>query len=106
MRTSMGNMIGDHASDVHQILGKNMDGPTDFNNLTIERGDLTRLMRRVAEDPKAFGVMHHSQSVVIAEGQPVFCGRAGPGNRSGTDSGLRSLSTRAGWCCVRGATLR
>lgn len=68
MRTSMGNMIGDYASDVHQILGKNMDGPTDFNNLTIERGDLTRLMRGVAEDPKAFGVMRHSQSVVIAEG--------------------------------------
>lgn len=72
MRTSMGNMIGDYASDVHQILGKNMDGPTDFNNLTIERGDLTRLMRGVAEDPKAFGVMHHSQSVVIAEGLNGF----------------------------------
>lgn len=72
MRTSMGNMIGDYASDVHQILGKNMDGPTDFNNLTIERGDLTRLMRGIAEDPKAFGVMHHSQSVVIAEGLNGF----------------------------------
>ncbi|MFD5322589.1 DUF6571 family protein [Streptomyces sp. NPDC127092] len=72
MRTSMGNMIGDYASDVHQILGKKMDGPTDFNNLTIERGDLARLMRGVAEDPKAFGVMHHSQSVVIAEGLNGF----------------------------------
>ncbi|WP_329113308.1 DUF6571 family protein [Streptomyces sp. NBC_01353] len=72
MRTSMGNMIGDYASDVHQILGKNMDGPTEFNNLTIERGDLTRLMRGVAEDPKAFGVMHHSQTVVIGEGLNRF----------------------------------
>ncbi|MEU6170105.1 DUF6571 family protein [Streptomyces tanashiensis] len=72
MRTSMGNMIGDYASDVHQILGKKMDGPTDFNNLTIERGDLARLMRGVAEDPKAFGVMHHSQSVVIADGLNGF----------------------------------
>ncbi|GGT13725.1 DUF6571 family protein [Streptomyces purpureus] len=72
MRTSMGNMIGDYASDVHQILGKNMDGPTDFNNLTIERGDLTRLMRGVAEDPKAFAVMHHSQTVVIGDGLSRF----------------------------------
>ncbi|MET9808830.1 DUF6571 family protein [Streptomyces halstedii] len=68
MRSSVGNMIGDYASDVHQILGKNMDGPTDYNHLEIERGDLLRTMRGVAEDPKAFGVMHHSQSVVIAEG--------------------------------------
>ncbi|MEU0629757.1 DUF6571 family protein [Streptomyces sp. NPDC005989] len=72
MRTSMGNMIGDYASDVHQILGKNMDGPTDYNSLEIERGDLLRIMRGVAEDPKAFGVMHHSQSVVIAEGMNEY----------------------------------
>ncbi|MEU4492912.1 DUF6571 family protein [Streptomyces sp. NPDC023998] len=72
MQTSMGSMIGDYASDVHQILGKNMDGPTDFNNLDIDRGDLTRVMRGVAEDPKAFGVMHHSQTVVIAEGMDRF----------------------------------
>ncbi|MFE3717818.1 DUF6571 family protein [Streptomyces cyaneofuscatus] len=68
MRTSMGNVIGDYASDVHQILGKNMNGSTDYNNLEIDRGDLVRIMRGVAEDPKAFGVMHHSQSVVIADG--------------------------------------
>ncbi|MEU7278488.1 DUF6571 family protein [Streptomyces sp. NPDC045431] len=72
MRTSMGNMIGDYASDVHQILGKNMDGRTDFNNLAIDRGDLTRVIRGVAEDPRAFGVIHHSQSVVIADGLNRF----------------------------------
>ncbi|MDQ0984875.1 DUF6571 family protein [Streptomyces sp. V2I9] len=68
MRTSVGNMLGDYASDVHQILGKKMDGPTDFNNLEADRGDLLRIVRGVAEDPKAFGVIHHSQTVVIAEG--------------------------------------
>lgn len=72
MRSSVGNMIGDYASDVHQILGKKMDGPTDFNNLEVERGDLLRIMRGAAEDPKAFGVIHHSQSVVIAEGMNSF----------------------------------
>lgn len=72
MRTSVGNMLGDYASDVHQILGKNMDGPTEFNNLEIERGDLLRIVRGAAEDPKAFGVIHHSQSVVIAEGMSGY----------------------------------
>ncbi len=62
----------DFASDVHQILGKNIDGHTTFNDLDIDRGDLTRVIRGVAEDPKAFGVIHHSQSVVIADGLNSF----------------------------------
>ena len=72
MRVPMGDMIADYASDVHQILGKNMDGPTDFNNLEIDRGDLTRIIRATAEDPNAFGVMHKAQSTVIADGLDRF----------------------------------
>ncbi|MFD5105832.1 DUF6571 family protein [Streptomyces cinereoruber] len=72
MRTAMGGMIADYGSDVHQILGKNMDGPTDFNSLTVDRGDLTRLIRGVSEDPKAFGAIHQSQTAVIAEGLTHF----------------------------------
>lgn len=33
LRHSMGNMIGDYASDVHQILGKNLEAPTEFSHL-------------------------------------------------------------------------
>ncbi|MDJ0382322.1 DUF6571 family protein [Streptomyces sp. G-G2] len=72
MRMSMGEMIGDYGSDVHQILGKNMDGPTEFNNLDIDRGALTRIIRSTAEDPQAFGVIHASQSAVIADGLDRF----------------------------------
>ncbi len=72
MRTSVGGMLGDYASDVHQILGKKMDGPTDFNNIEVERGDLLRAMRGAAEDPKAFGVIHQSQTAVIAEGMKDY----------------------------------
>lgn len=68
----MGDMIADYASDVHQILGKNMDGPTDFNNLDIDRGDLTRIIRSTGEDPNAFGVIHKAQSTVIADGLDRF----------------------------------
>ncbi|MGW7360881.1 hypothetical protein ACWGI0_30750 [Streptomyces sp. NPDC054802] len=31
-----------------------MDGPIDFNQLEIERGDLTRIIRATAEDPNAW----------------------------------------------------
>lgn len=72
LRVPMGDVIGDYASDVHQILGKNMDGRTDFSNLGIDRGDLTRIIRSTAEDPKAFGVIHASQTAVIAEGLDRF----------------------------------
>jgi hypothetical protein len=72
MRVPMGDMIADYSSDVHQILGKNMDGPTDFNNLDIDRGDLTRIIRSTAEDPNAFAVIHNAQSTVIADGLDRF----------------------------------
>ncbi|MFJ9822845.1 DUF6571 family protein [Streptomyces sp. NPDC101160] len=72
MRMAMGEMIGDYGSDVHQILGKNMDGPTDFNHLDIDRGALTRIIRSTAEDPQAFGVIHASQTAVIADGLDRF----------------------------------
>ncbi|WP_435058913.1 DUF6571 family protein [Streptomyces sp. bgisy060] len=72
MRLPMADMIADYGSDVHQILGKQMDGPTDFNQLTIDRGDLTRIIRSTAEDPDAYKIIHASQSVVIGEGLNHF----------------------------------
>ncbi|MFF9430684.1 DUF6571 family protein [Streptomyces sp. NPDC014746] len=72
LRMAMGEMIGDYGSDVHQILGKNLDGPTDFNNLDVDRGALTRIIRSTAEDPQAFGVIHASQTAVIADGLDRF----------------------------------
>ncbi|MEU2835093.1 DUF6571 family protein [Streptomyces lavendulae] len=72
MRMAMGEMIGDYGSDVHQILGKNLDGPTDFNQLDVDRGALTRIIRSTAEDPQAFGVIHASQTAVIADGLDRF----------------------------------
>ncbi|MYX77074.1 hypothetical protein [Streptomyces sp. SID3915] len=72
MRLPMADMIADYGSDVHQILGKKMDGPTDFNQIEIDRGDLTRIIRATAEDPHAYKIIHASQSVVTAEGLDRF----------------------------------
>ncbi|MFH8776225.1 DUF6571 family protein [Streptomyces sp. NPDC017958] len=72
LRHSMGDMVGDYASDVHQILGKDLNGSSEFNHLDIDRESLTRVMRGAAEDPKAFQTMHQSQSAVIAEGLQHF----------------------------------
>ncbi|MFB7189916.1 DUF6571 family protein [Streptomyces sp. NPDC056230] len=72
MRLPMADMIADYGSDVHQILGKKMDGPTDFNQLEIDRGDLTRIIRATAEDPNAYKIIHASQSVVTSEGLDRF----------------------------------
>ncbi|MER7001286.1 DUF6571 family protein [Streptomyces sp. NPDC000410] len=72
MRLPMADMIADYGSDVHQILGKEMDGPTTFNQLEIDRGDLTRLIRGTAEDPNAYKIIHASQTVVTGEGLERF----------------------------------
>ncbi|MFJ6883477.1 DUF6571 family protein [Streptomyces californicus] len=72
MRLPMADMIADYGSDVHQILGKEMDGATDFNQLEIDRGDLTRIIRATAEDPQAYKMIHASQSMVISEGLSHF----------------------------------
>ncbi|CAL2070535.1 conserved protein of unknown function [Streptomyces murinus] len=72
LRGAMGHMIGDYASDVHDILGKNLNGPTQFNHLDISREALTRVMRGAAEDPDAFTSMHQSQTTVIAHGLQQF----------------------------------
>ncbi|MGY3676945.1 hypothetical protein [Streptomyces sp. TE33382] len=76
MRLPMADMIADYGSDVHQILGKKMDGPTDFNQLEIDRGDLTRIIRATAEDANAFKMIHGSQSVVTGEGLERFQGES------------------------------
>ncbi|MFI8520883.1 DUF6571 family protein [Streptomyces sp. NPDC085481] len=72
LRRPMADIVADYSSDVHQILGKTLDGPSEFNNLDIKEGDLTRLIRSTAEDPKAFAVIHQSQSTVIADGLARF----------------------------------
>ncbi|CAM5561824.1 hypothetical protein SCALM49S_03539 [Streptomyces californicus] len=72
MRLPMADMIADYGSDVHQILGKEMDGATDFNQLEIDRGDLTRIIRATAEDPQAYKMIHASRSMVISEGLSHF----------------------------------
>jgi hypothetical protein len=72
MRLPMADMIADYGSDVHQILGKEMDDVTDFNKLEIDRGDLTRIIRATVEDPNAYKIIHASQTVVIGEGLEGF----------------------------------
>ncbi|MCI4045406.1 hypothetical protein [Streptomyces sp. TRM75563] len=72
MRLPMADMIADYSGDVHQILGKEMNGATKFNDLEIERGDLTRIIRATVEDLNAYKVIHGSQTVVIGEGLERF----------------------------------
>ncbi|WP_327283542.1 DUF6571 family protein [Streptomyces sp. NBC_01205] len=67
LRHSMGNMIGDYASDVHQILGKNLEAPTEFSHLllSLTREDLTRVIRATSDDPQAFATIRNAELEVI-----------------------------------------
>ncbi|WP_240661317.1 MULTISPECIES: hypothetical protein [unclassified Streptomyces] len=72
LRTSMGYMIGDYSGDVHEILGKNLNGHSTYNDLDLDRGDLVRVLRATSEDGEAFGVIHRSQATLIGEGLHEF----------------------------------
>ncbi|MEU1896104.1 DUF6571 family protein [Streptomyces pristinaespiralis] len=72
LRTSMGYMIGDYSGDVHEILGKNLNGHSTYNDLDLDRGDLVRVLRATSEDGEAFGVIHRSQATLIGEGLHDF----------------------------------
>lgn len=93
LRSSMGRMIGDYASDVHQILGKDLTNPSDFSHLDIEREHLTRVIRATSNDPQAFGVIRNSQLEVIAHGMQGYPADA---FRHGDDSSpLRAWVTQS-----------
>ncbi|WP_267241707.1 DUF6571 family protein [Streptomyces sp. PR69] len=72
LRKSMGYMIGDYSGDVHEILGKNLNAPTTYNDLDLERGDLVRVLRAASEDGEAFATVHRTQAALIADGMKDY----------------------------------
>ncbi|MGW0772112.1 hypothetical protein ACWD01_00315 [Streptomyces sp. NPDC002835] len=62
-----------------------MDGPTDFNQLEIERGDLTRIIRATAEGPNACKKMVNCHAV---GGLPTPTPIVGDGVQRSVDWGL------------------
>ncbi|MFJ9947259.1 DUF6571 family protein [Kitasatospora sp. NPDC091207] len=66
LRRPLGNMIADYAPDTYEILGKNVGGTSETSKLTIDRDQLIRTIRGVAEDPEAFKAIHYAETQEVA----------------------------------------
>ncbi|MFJ3792383.1 hypothetical protein [Kitasatospora sp. NPDC090091] len=76
LRRPLANMIGDYAADTHDLLSKDLPGPSRPEGLTAGREQLLRVIRGTAEDPEAFAVIHLAETREIARRMDEF----GPGN--------------------------
>ncbi|MEU6235365.1 DUF6571 family protein [Kitasatospora sp. NPDC047058] len=72
LRRPLANMISEFPADTHDILSKDLSGPSHPEGLTTSREQLLRVIRGVTEDPEAFAVIHQSESREVARRMDEF----------------------------------
>ncbi|MEV6974529.1 hypothetical protein [Kitasatospora sp. NPDC093806] len=75
LRHPFAEMIADYAPDVHEILGKELHGPSKPDGLTVSRDQLLRVARGTLEDPASFAIIHQAETREVARQLDAF----GPG---------------------------
>ncbi|MFE7632435.1 hypothetical protein ACFU7Z_00335 [Kitasatospora sp. NPDC057518] len=92
LRRPMADMIADYSADMHEILAKNLYGPSVPDGLTISRDGMLRLIRGAAEDPESFSIIQHAETQEIARRLDGFNAQAFQPNAMGqADRKLLSL---------------
>ncbi|MEV7783495.1 hypothetical protein [Kitasatospora sp. NPDC088351] len=86
LRRPLANMIADYAPDTHEILGKELQGPSKPDGLSFSREQLLRVLRGAMEDPSTYAIVHQAETQEIARrmaafGPEVFTPEAGGPNR-------------------------
>ncbi|MEV7360116.1 hypothetical protein [Kitasatospora sp. NPDC091276] len=72
MRRPLANMIADYAPDTYEVLGKKLGGHSETSGLAIDRDQMIRAIRGVAEDPEAFQTIHYAESQELARRLDTF----------------------------------
>ncbi|MFB7614670.1 hypothetical protein [Kitasatospora sp. NPDC056181] len=72
LRRPLANMISEFPADTHDILSKDLSGPSHPEGLTAGREQLLRVIRGVTEDPEAFAVIHLSESREVGRRMDEF----------------------------------
>ncbi|MFI6843159.1 hypothetical protein ACIBJD_00605 [Kitasatospora sp. NPDC050467] len=72
LRRPLANMISEFPADTHDILSKDLSGPSHPEGLTASREQLLRVIRGVTEDPEAFAVIHLSESREVGRRMDEF----------------------------------
>ncbi|MFF2078901.1 hypothetical protein ACFVXG_29630 [Kitasatospora sp. NPDC058162] len=72
LRKPVARMFADYAPDMYQILGNNLQSPSEPNGLTAKPEQLLRMVRGTLEDPDTFQIMHRAQTEEIARRLDAF----------------------------------
>ncbi|MEU4117270.1 hypothetical protein AB0F71_22570 [Kitasatospora sp. NPDC028055] len=66
LRRPMAGLISEYVADTHDILSRDMAGPSEPGGLNTTREQLLRAIRGTAEDPEAYALIHLSESREVA----------------------------------------
>ncbi|MFF4817703.1 hypothetical protein ACFY2K_24275 [Kitasatospora sp. NPDC001309] len=66
LRRPLANVIAEYAPDAHDILGKDLPGPSHPGGLNTSREQLLRVIRGTAEDPDAYALIHMAERQEVA----------------------------------------
>ncbi|MBD0695037.1 hypothetical protein [Streptomyces sp. CBMA123] len=72
LRKPVARMLADYSPDVYQILGNDLQSPSQPNGLTAKPEQLLRVVRGALEDPDTFKIMHEAQTEEIARRLDAF----------------------------------
>ncbi len=66
LRRPMAGLISEYVADTHDILSKDLPGPSEPGGLNTTREQLLRVIRGTAEDPESYSLIHLSETREVA----------------------------------------
>ncbi|MBV2153316.1 hypothetical protein [Kitasatospora sp. SUK 42] len=66
LRKPVARMLADYAPDMHEILSKDLQHPSQPNGLTAKPEQLLRVIRGALDDPDTFQIIHQAETKEIA----------------------------------------
>ncbi|MFJ9847063.1 hypothetical protein ACIRYZ_42880, partial [Kitasatospora sp. NPDC101155] len=72
LRRPMADMVADYVADTHDILSKDLPGPSEPGGLNATREQLLRVIRGTAEDPEAYSLIHLAETQEVARRMAEF----------------------------------
>ncbi|MFJ6774458.1 hypothetical protein ACIQOV_26480 [Kitasatospora sp. NPDC091257] len=66
LRRPMATMVSEYVADTHDILSKDLPGPSEPGGLSTTREQLLRVIRGTAEDPESYALIHLAETQEVA----------------------------------------
>ncbi|MEV7186232.1 hypothetical protein [Kitasatospora sp. NPDC093102] len=96
LRRPMANMVSEYIADTHDILSKDLPGPSEPGGLHTTREQLLRVIRGTAEDPESYSLIHLAETQEVARRMADFGPEAFKGVNGRPDAQFETLVDQAG----------